>query len=299
MCDRSIVQDHRSMGNDLQKESELSDDSYSQQQAESDERPTAVTQPALFSSCVDPPPRLQHETEDPGSVAEVTDVAMSKPNYESEESIHQTNECLDQSSSQPRLSQAMPVNESWMTTPPTELDAGTAGLVRDLGMLSSDQYVKVSETDRDDVPPRLEETTSALEPPPFMSICTPPNSRATISSETEQRIEEKGKIIKQPQQSPTVKTIDVSIAGRSTEDSSCTAKTEHSTRTGKDDSSSTGKTGHSTRSKRKRRTTTHKRQDGELMVFHFRWGPLLVGNFGKAINLVIWQITKLKSHEFL
>lgn len=115
--------EHRSMGNDLQKESELSDDSQQQagrSGANSDERPSAVTQPAPFSSCVDPAPRFQHEIEDPGSIAEATNVTVSKPNDESVESIHQTNECLDQSSSQPQLSQAMPVNESLTTTPPTE-----------------------------------------------------------------------------------------------------------------------------------------------------------------------------------
>ena len=273
------------MGNDLQKESELSDDSQQQagrSDANSDERPSAVTQPAPFSSCVDPAPRFQHEIEDPGSIAEATNVTASKPNDESVESIHQTNECLDQSSSQPQLSQAMPVNESLTTTPPTEPDAGTAGLVRDLGTLSSDQCVKVSETDTDDVPPQLEETISVIALPPLTSTCTPPSSgRATISSDTEQRIEEKGKAIEQHQQSPTVKT-DISIAGRSTEDgsssastgktghstragedgSSGTGKTEHSTRTGQDGSRGTGKTGHSTRTKKKYRTTPHKRQHG-------------------------------------
>ena len=271
----SYVQERRSMGNDLQKESELSDDSQQQagSGANSDERPSAATQPAPFSSCVDPPPRLQREIEDPGSIAEATNVTVSKPNDESVESIHQTNECLDQSSSQPQLSQAMPVNESLTTTPPTEPDAGTAGLVRDLGTLSSDQCVKVSETDTDDVLPQLEETTSVIAPPPLTSTCTPSGSRAAISSETEQRIEEKGKTIEQPQQSLTAKT-DVSIAGRSTEDGSSdasTGKTGHSTKTGEDGSSGTGKTGHSTRTKRKHRITSHERQHGELMVIHSWW----------------------------
>ena len=191
-------------------------------------------------------------------------MTMSKPNDESEEGVHQTNECLDQGNSQPQHSQAMPVNES----------------------LSSDQCVKVRETDTDDVPPQLEETASALAPPPFTSTCTPPGSRATISSDTEQRIEEKGKTIEQHQQSPTAK-IDVSIAGRSTEDGSSGTSTGHSTRTGEDSNSGTGKTGHSIRTKRKRRTTTHKTQHGELMVVHSWWGQ---GNFGEAINLVIWQM---------
>ena len=54
--------------------------------------------------------------------------------------------------------------------------------------------------------------------------------------------------------------------------SGTTGKTGHSTRTGEDGSSGTGKTGRSTRTKRKRRTTPHKRQHGELMVIHFSSG---------------------------
>ena len=240
------------MGNDLQTERESSDaGQQAESAANSDER--SLVQQVPFSSCVDPPRLHQHEIDDLGSIDASNDVTVSD---ESKESVHHPNVCLSQSS-RSQLTKA--VQEASMTTPPAAPDTRTPWLARDHEMLSSDQCIKVNETDTDDKPSQLKKIASV--PLPFTSTCTPP-TRTTLSSDTEhqeiieQIIEETRKTIEQPQL-PTVKT-DGAIEEISTieDGSSVTSKTEHSTRTG------SGKTGHSSRTKRKRKTTSHKRQHG-------------------------------------
>ena len=225
------------MGNDLQTERESLDDSQGAESgacSNSDERSTssAVTQQVAFSSSVDPPRPLQREIEDPGSTAEAPNVTICRPSDEPKESVDQPN---GQSSQSQLDTQA--VQDALMTTPPAE---GTPRLVRSDEMVLSDQYI---ETDTEDKPSQLKETTSV--PPPFPSL---------ISSSTP------------PTETPISCDTDEAVGGREEgsaheDGSSDTGKTGQSTRTDEDGSSDTGKTGHSTRTKRKYK---RKRQHGEL-----------------------------------